>query len=162
MSITKTFGLRFGSGSPTLYVGLGPTFVRWIGLPEGETLASPFVFTLATNPGIYYFTAALSTFAISFVCDGGAGLSSSERYIDGIIDPIATVGDRVGYETSSYGSTSADPSTLFGYVRRAQEVSEGDATFDKSSGVWNVFARGGTLLLFQRDFTNAGSLVTKS
>lgn len=159
---TKLFALRFGSGNPTLTTGLSPTFTRFLQMPDGTTLPAPGIFTVALNPGFYYFTLTPSTFSIAFLCDGGSSLSSNFRYIDGLIDPVATVGERVGYSWDSVGSTSADPASIYGLARRNQEVQEGAATFDKNSGTWNVFARGATLLLFQRAFVNSSSTVTKT
>jgi hypothetical protein len=162
MTLIQLFALRFGSGNPTFYGGLGPTFTKWLQMPDGQTLPPPGIFNLGNNPGFYYFTLAVPTFSIAFVCDGGAFLPDAERYIDGLLDPIATAGQRLGYLQDSVGSTSADPTSIFAYLRRSQEVQEGSATFDKSSGVWNVFARGATLLLFQRNFVNSAATVTKS
>lgn len=52
----------------------------------------------------------------------------------------------VGTTSSSIGSTGIDPTTIFGFLMRAQEISEGNQTYTKASGVLDLFTRGATLL----------------
>jgi hypothetical protein len=71
----------------------------------------------------------------------------------------------VGDLNSSFGSTSTDPSTLFGYLKRMQEFLEGDQVFTASSGTWMIYNRaslGTTTLLRTKTVTNPGSQVTKT
>jgi len=74
----------------------------------------------------------------------------------------SSVGDLsgIGNTTSSFGDINTDPGTLFGYVKRIQEFLEGQATFTKLSGEWNVMSRGGSLLA-SKALTNTSSMVTK-
>lgn len=67
----------------------------------------------------------------------------------------------LGSTASAIGSTSTDPSDIFGQLKRNQEFNEGLATFAKSSGIWNIQSRGGTLIA-QRTLANTVTTVTKT
>jgi len=97
-----------------------------------------------------------------FVCDGGAVLSSGDRYIVGALDPIQAVDEKVGTIADSYGSTATDPTTVFGYLKRDQEILEGDAIFTKSTGVWTIYSRGSSTILRVKTLTNSTSQATKA
>lgn len=158
----KTYLLKFGSGDPSNYSGLSPTFsIFYIGptLPWA-TLAPPGISEIFSGAGLYMF-AYNATLPIAFVADGGAALASADRYVTGILDPIQAVDERVGFPGDSYGSTSTDPSTLMGYASRNQEVLEGNATFDKTTGTWVIQTRGGTTIQTKVLTNNSGS-VTKA
>lgn len=72
-----------------------------------------------------------------------------------------TLGVLIGTASSSIGSTSADPTDVMGHLKRAMEVREGNAVFTKTSGIWDIKSRGGTLLA-QKTLSNAVTTVTKS
>lgn len=162
MSYSKTYLLRFGSGNPSAYSGLSPTFtifnlgptLPWVGV------TAPSIAEIDTGSGLYGFSFQ-ATLPIAFVVDGGSALANTDRYIVGILDPIQAVDRYVGLPGDSYGSTSVDPASLFGYASRNQEYEEGQASFDKTTGTWLIKTRGGTT--FQsRVLTNSSSSVTKS
>lgn len=67
----------------------------------------------------------------------------------------------LGTTASSFGSTSVDPGTVMGYLKRLQELQEGDASFNKTTGVWSIQTRGGTLLQ-EKTVTNGANTVTKT
>lgn len=158
----KNYLLKFGSGNPQINTGLSPTFILF---EIGPTLpwtgiASPAIAEISSGSGIYTFPYQ-ATLPIAFIADGGAILSSTDRYITGILDPIQAVDTYVGFPGASIGSTAVDPSTLFGYAGRNQEFEEGTANLDKSTGMWLIKTRGGTT--FQsRVLTNSSGSVTKS
>lgn len=160
--IAKNYLLKFGSGNPSSYSGLSPTFILfeigptlpWVGI------TSPGITEISSGSGLYTF-AYQATLPIAFVADGGAALSSNDRYVTGILDPIQAVDKYVGFPGDSIGSTNIDPSTLFGYSSRNQEFEEGLAYFDKTTGEWLIQTRGGTT--FQaRVLTNNSGSVTKT
>ncbi len=158
----KTYLLKFGSGNPASFTGLSPTFTMFeIGptLPWAS-LTPPGISEISTGAGLYMF-AYNATLPIAFVADGGAVLSTADRYVTGILDPIQAVDQRVGFPGDSIGSTSVDPTTLMGYASRNQEVLEGDATFDKSTGEWLMQTRGATTFQSKVLTNNSGS-VTKT
>lgn len=67
----------------------------------------------------------------------------------------------IGSTASTFGSTSADPDTLFGYMKRIQELIEGNQDFNKTSGAWEMWSRGSSTLLRLKTLTNSTSGVTK-
>lgn len=158
--MAKTYWLAFGNGNPASNTGLSPTFTVFAG-GDGASLATPPGITeIPAASGLYRFIYG-PTNAIVFTVDGGAALSSSDRYIGGVLDPIQAVDEKVGTTADSFGSTSADPGSMFGYLKRNQEFHEGDAIFTKSTGVWDVYSRGSSTLLMEKTLTNTNSLATK-
>lgn len=61
-----------------------------------------------------------------------------------------------------YGSTSADPTTLFGFLQRAQEFWEGDNVYTKATGILQFFSRGQTTLLRSKTITDGSATTTKT
>lgn len=72
----------------------------------------------------------------------------------------------IGNTTSSFGNSTTDPATVFGYLKRQQEFNEGDSNFNKTTGIWDVFNRaaasGVTTLLVEKVLTDGANTVTKS
>jgi hypothetical protein len=67
----------------------------------------------------------------------------------------------LGTTASSYGTTSTDPVDIFGMLKRAQEFMEGNASFTKTSGLWEIKTRGSTLFA-TKTLDNTVTTVTKS
>lgn len=158
--MAKNYLLRFGSGNPAGYAGLSPTLIVFSSVPGGSLLAAPPVAELPTSTGLYTFAYG-PTISIAFVADAGSSLSASERYIVGILDPVQAVDENIGQPYDSYGSTSSDPSTLLGYAKRNLEVQEGDATFNKTTGVWDIYSRGASTLLREKTLQNTSGNISK-
>ncbi len=148
----KTYWLQFGSGNPATNTGLTPTLIQFFD-QTGATLAAPGVTEIFSGSGLYRFFYA-PTLSIAFVADGGAALSATDRYVTGVLDPIQSVDEKMGTTDSSFGSTSVDPSTALGYLKRLQEFLEGNAVFTKATGVWDVYSRGSSTLLRTKTLTN--------
>lgn len=184
--MAKNFVVAFGSGSPATNTGLSPTFTVFKTTPGGVNTAPPGITEVPTATGLYYFTYG-PTNTISFVIDGGAALLTSIRYIPGILDPIDAVDEQltaqgntllaaitavgasfgglaglIGSTASSFGTSSVDPGDLFGYVKRLQEFNEGDSTFTKGTGTWDVYSRGASVLLADKQLTDTTGTVSKS
>ena len=156
----KTYYLVFGSGNPANFTGLAPTLTIFSAM--GVTaLSAPGVTETPVGSGMYQFEYA-PTLSILFLADGGANLSNTDRYLKGALDPIHAVDEKMGYTTDSFGSTATDPSTVMGYLKRNQELQEGNAVFTKSTGVWDVYSRGASTLLMEKTLTNTTSASTKS
>lgn len=158
--MAKQYWLKFGSGSPAPFTGLTPTFT--IFSAAGLTaLPAPGITEMPSGSGLYSFMYA-PTLSIVFTADGGAALSSSDRYITSVLDPIQTVDQKVGTIDDSYGTDSADPTTLMGFSKRSEEFWEGNATFNKSTGAWSIYSRGSSTLLREKDLANNVTQATKT
>ena len=184
----KNYLLAFGTGNPSSNTGLSPTLSTFKVLPSGTNVTAPGVTEIPTSTGLYYFQydPIGSTSPISFICDGGSSLSTSNRYVVGICDPadaidqygmtlvaigttnssyvigLSSISSLIGTTASSFGSTAADPTTLFGYLKRAQEFNEGNSTFDKTASVWYISTRGSSTMLAAKTLADGSGNVTKS
>lgn len=157
--MAKDYWLTFGS-DPRVNTGLSPTLIIFAST-TGATLAAPSISEPLTGSGYYKFSYG-PTNAIIFEADGGAGLSTSDRYVQGVLDPISSVDEKVGTTGDSFGSTVTDPTTLMGYSKRFQEFMEGNATFTKSTGLWYVYSRGSSTLLALKTLTNTTTTAGKT
>lgn len=156
----KDYAVTFGS-DPRTNSGLSPTFIIFDVLATGQTLPPPGITETLAGSGAYYFSYG-PTLAVYFQIDGGSSIASTDRYANGVLDPIQVVDQRIGTTNDSFGSTSVDPSTVFGYLKRGQEDAEGNAQFIKATGVWTVSSRGSSQILFVKTLTNDASESTKS
>lgn len=160
--MAKNYELKFGSGTPTPFTGLTPTFIFFVDTAAGTTVAPPSISEILAGMGIYKFVYG-PTASITFVVDGGAALSSGDRYISGVLDPIQAVDEKVGGIVSdSYGTTSVDPSTVFGYMKRNLEFHEGNMIYNKSTGVWDIYSRGSSTLIREKTLSNTTAQSTKT
>lgn len=71
------------------------------------------------------------------------------------------LGNFIGSTASSYGTTAIDPTTVFGFLIRAQEITEGNQTYTKSTGVLDLFTRGASLLR-EKTIADTSTTTTKS
>lgn len=158
--MSKSYWLKFGSGDPATYTGLSPTLS--IFSAGGLTaVAAPGITETPSGSGLYRFDYG-PTQSIIFKADGGSALASGDRYITGVLDPIQSVDEKIGTTSDSIGSTTTDPSTVLGYLRRNLEFNEGDATYTKSTGTWAISSRGSTTLLREKTLTNNTTTATKA
>lgn len=156
--MAKTYWFTFGTES-TANTGLTPVFTYFIS--PGVTLSAPGITESVSGTGAYSFEYG-PTAPICFQIDGGAALSSSTRYIQGALDPIQAVDEKIGTTSDSFGSTSVDPASLMGYVKRLQENLEGNENFNKSTGILDIYSRGSSTLLIEKTITNSSSSATKT
>ncbi len=188
--MSKVYWAAFGSGNPQTYTGLAPTFISFCKF-DGTTLAPPSITEPVTGQGLYAFT-LVPSFPIAFILDGATtGLTTSDRYIFGSVDPLDLVNETgqtlialgtsnialgttilsnivggaiggIGSTASSFGTSSVDPVDLFGYLKRIQELIEGNESFSKSTGALSMLSRGSSQLLRTKTITNDATGVTKS
>jgi hypothetical protein len=156
----KTYWAIFGDGNPATNSGLSPTFILFAGISGTTLLAPPGVTEMPAASGWYRFQYS-PTFSINFTLDGGAGLASADRYVRGVLDPIQAVDLKIGVPEDSFGFTATDPTTVYGFLKRNQEFLEGDANFDKASGVWTIYSRGASTILRVKTLTNTVTEATK-
>jgi len=170
----KTYFAKFGSGDPLTWSGLSPTLTVFSA--NGLTaIAAPGITETPVGSGFYRFLWQ-PTLPIVFKMDGfTTGLAPSDRYVSGVLDPVNAVDEQmtaqgitlvdlmtnVGTTASSLGFTAADPSTLFGLMKRVQENLEGTGSYAKSTGIWSIQTRGGTLLA-TRTLANTSTTSTKT
>ena len=162
--MAKTFWVSPADSSAALsaYTGLSPTFTLFVN-SAGTTATPPGITESPAGNGVYSFVYG-PTIAIFGQIDWGVGVASSVRYTRVVLDPIAAVDERVGgilNNTDSIGNTAVDPTTVIGWLKRQQEFLEGDAVFTKSTGVWTVYDRGGTLAIAIKTLTNNSTSATK-
>lgn len=153
----KKYYLQFGGGNPSDFSGLSPTFTIF-SIQGVTSITPPGITETPTGSGLYGFEYG-PTISIIFKVDGGNTLTDNDRYIVGALDPLQVVDERIGTVSDSIGTTNIDPTTLFGYEKRAQEFFEGDKVYTKATGVWQNNTRGGTLIV-QKQLTNTTSQAT--
>lgn len=158
--MAKTYYLQFGSANPASFTGLTPTFTIFSANGISAQTA-PGITETPSGSGLYRFQ-YFPTFPIIFVADGGAALSSSDRFVTGTLDPAQAVDEQIGTIADSFGSTSTDPTTIWGHTKRNQEFNEGNAIYTKSTGTWDISSRGSSTLLRSKTLANNASTASKS
>lgn len=159
--MAKSYYMQFGSGDPRGFTGLLPTFLIY-SKADGTSLTRPAITeTTVAGSGIYTFSVSPSFSIVFMAWAATTNIATSLQYVSGNLDPGDANDEKIGLITDSFGSTSADPTTIFGYLKRTQEVQEGNASFLKSSGAWSLFSRGSTTLLAVKALTNSSTGVTK-
>ena len=172
----KNYVIQFGGGNPSAFTGLSPTFTVFNVVPGGGATTPPGITEIPTATGLYYFSYAPQS-ALAFVIDGGAAITNpAERYISNVLDPVqavdesisslgATLFNTIGSTASSFGGTATEAGSLYGYLKRLQEFNEGNSVFTKSSGAWDIFARGNAVgastQIIQKVLTDSATNVTK-
>ena len=160
--MAKNFVVQFGVGNPTLMTGLSPTFVNFKTVPGGTNATPPGITEIPTATGLYYFTYGPTT-STAFLIDAVAAVTNTtQRYLSGVLDPIQSVDEKIGVVGDSFGTTAADPTTIFGYVKRLQEFNEGNSTFNKTTGAWDIYSRGSSTELVMKTLSDAAGVVSKS
>lgn len=150
----SVYFLQFGSGDPSTNSGLSPTFTVFKDV-AGNDITPPSIAEISTS-GIYGFTFS-PTLAITFVCDGATtGLSSTDRYITGGLDPS------IGDTTALIGDNASDPTSVFGFLKRLQELQEGEETYTKATGVLVRQDRTGATTLVSQTITDSAATITKT
>lgn len=132
----------FGSSN----IALGTT-----GVAIGTTILASELAQGLTMQAIGSTLTALGTTSIAI----GTSLSAISVTIVVSIVGIGTVG-------STFGGVASDPIDLFGYMKRIQENLEGNSTFTKLSGAWQIASRGSSTVLANKSVINTSTIVTKS
>lgn len=157
----RDYWLRFGSGNPADNSGLSPTFTTFIA-GDGSTIAPPGITEPVSGTGLYLFQYH-PTQTIAFTVDGATlGLTDSDRYIVGSIDPFDLLNDQVGSTASVFGDNLTDPTTVFGFLKRCQEFLEGNSTYTKASGELTYSSRGASETLAVKTISDDSTSTTKT
>lgn len=181
--LTPTF-LQFYDSTGQTYAAPSISEVKYGGVTASGVYGFSYLIGASTLNSIYFL--AYSVTAVS------SGVTS-DKYITGVLDPVLAVDQSIlgvslnlsnqgstlvgignslafsslviGSTASSFGTTSVDPSSVFGYLKRLQELLEGDQVFYATGGTFLMYNRGAlgaTTLLRTKTILNSGAQVTKS
>ncbi len=143
-----TFGVTLNAIGTTL-IAQGATIVAF-----GGTL---------TAQGTVLANLGTTTLAQGVLITGvGTTLVAQGSTLVGTGNTLLTLSSYIGSTASSFGSTSVDPTTLFGFLKRAQDLSEGNNTYVKSTGVLSMLSRGSSTLLATKTISDTSSQTTKT
>lgn len=186
---TKAYYLRFGSGNPATNSGLSPTFIVF---RNGAGVTTPPSIAELSTTGIYKFDYECTGTVSFVCDGATTGLATNDRYVAGALDIsdrqnefIGLITDAVGFSTvfgqilqnqafgstliarvgttaDVIGNTLTDPTTLYGYLKRAENVLEGRSTYTKATGVLQSFDKTGATTLISRTINDTGLTVTKT
>ena len=188
--MTPTF-LQFYDCTGQTYVPPSIAEVKYGGVTASGMYGFSFSVGITTQNSLYFLAYAATTVSsglstdqyvtgvldpllisdqdITIVSTNLAALSSTVLAIGNttlaLSSSVGILSSYIGSTASSFGSSSTDPSTVFGYLKRLQELFEGDNVFTASSGQWLIYNRaslGTTTLLRTKTVSNPGSQVTKS
>jgi hypothetical protein len=74
---------------------------------------------------------------------------------------VLALASQIGTAADSFGTDTVDPTSLFGFMKRIQEIQEGDSNYAKGTGVWSIYNRGSSTLLRSKTIADAATTVTK-
>lgn len=159
MSNLKDYWFSIGVGDPSTYTGLTPSFTVFNTTDGAAT--PPVIDELPVGSGLYHFQYG-ATMGTVFVIDAGVSVDPTLRYVKSTLDPIQAVDLGLGFSSDSYGDTTTDPTTVFGLLKRSQEMEEGNSIYDKSTGILYFYPRGASTAIQIKTISNTSVNVTKS
>ncbi len=68
----------------------------------------------------------------------------------------------IGDTASSFGTSSVDPTSIFGFLKRAQDCREGNESYTKASGVLTISSRGSSQLFATKTISDSTTSTTKT
>ncbi len=134
-------------------------------ISQGVTLTGFGTSTIAfgsTLNGFGLSNIALGTTNVFLNTSMGTSLIAIGATLGGLGGTLSAIGLGIGSTASSYGSTAIDPGDLFGYLKRARELAEGNQTYTKATGVLDLFVRGGATLLIEKTIADTATTTTKT
>jgi hypothetical protein len=162
---------QYGATSPVMFrIDFGAGLAGSLRYVEGLLDPIQSVDQSLTNQGVTLTAAGTSLSAVGVTVSAiGSSLSAMGSTLSALGSSLAGVGASItqlsayiGTTASSFGSTASDPSTVFGYLRRVQENLEGNSTFTKATGVFDIYSRGSSTLLIEKTITQSTVSVTKT
>lgn len=91
----------------------------------------------------------------------GSTIVANGNTLVAIGNTLFALNSTIGTTAASFGDTAIDPETIFGMTKRLQEILEGDAGFNKTTGVWNIYSRGSSTLLRSKQLSDGQTSATK-
>ena len=160
----KNYTFSFGTGNPSANTGLTPSFLIFNNIATGTSLARPGITEIFSGTGVYRFQYEPQIDSpVFFLLDGGSTISSdADRYIRGGLDAVQQTDQVLGVTSASFGSTSVDPSTMYGMINRLREWLEGAEQFTKATGLWDKYSRGSSTLLAEKTLTKTTTVTSKT
>jgi len=110
--------------------------------------------------GVSNFALGTSNFALG-VTNLGYGVSNFALG-NLITAQAATLVSNLGGTASSFGTDLVDPTTVFGFLKRALETREGNETYVKATGILDIYSRGSSQLLAEKTISDSTSETTKT
>lgn len=123
-----------------------------------DEVGSTLVAIGTTNIALGTTNVALGTTSVAV---GNTAVALSTLLLDQGLTISVEIGG-IGSTASSYGTASADPVDLFGYMKRIMENLEGNQNFFKASGVLQIYPRSNATLLASKTIANSVSMVVRS
>ncbi len=151
--LTTTFGIStlFGFGTSTIAFGTSL-------MAQGFTLFGFGVSGFAQGVSLSAQNVSLLAYGSSLTAQGNSlfalGTTSTAYAIAN--------GLAIGSTASSYGSTSVDPVDLYGYLKRARELAEGNQIYTKATGLLDLYVRGGATLLIEKTISDTSTTTSKT
>lgn len=164
--MSNRFSIQFGSGDPRTLTGMSPTFLIFVRMTDGATIASPSITESLTGSGIYQFTYGV-TQPIAFLADSATtSPGASGRYVVGQIDPSDRIDEfgitltAIGTSNIALGTTNlAIGTTLIGYG--ATGVALGTTTVFLVTGIGTTqIAEGQTIIAIGNTLLGIGNTVS--
>ncbi len=138
-----TFGVTLNAIGVTLVaqgstlVGMGTTMIA-----QGSTVVA--IGNSLTNQGSTLV--AIGNTAIATEIAQGVTIIAMGATLVGYGTSLAALATLVGTTTDLVGNSSVDPTSVFAFLKRAQEIGEGNETYVKATGALTMYSRGSTLL----------------
>lgn len=151
IGLTLTASLPAGLGQTIVAIGNTSIALGTSNLALGTTNVALGTTNVAIGTTIYALEQSIGTSIIAM----GTTIAGIGTSLSITIPEIGTVG-------STFGGSGSDPIDLFGYLKRIQENLEGNSTYVKQTGVWDIYSRGSSSLLIAKTITNGTSTVSKS
>jgi hypothetical protein len=104
----------------------------------------------------------LNALSASFAAFQNTAIALGTTAVAGYLGLSSPLMLAIGTTASSFGSTSVDPGSLFGFLRRAQEMAEGNQTYTKTSGILDFYSRGSSTLLREKTISDSTATTTKT
>lgn len=162
LSVTNQGATLVAQGATLSAIGVNLTNQGTTLVAFGGTLTS--VATSTAGLGSTLNLLNLSTLANStLIGNAGVTLNALGSTLTGVGNTLGDMVGLFGSTQSSFGSTSVDPLTVFGYLRRIQEMQEGNQVYTKASGLFALYSRGSgtTTLLRQLTVTDTVTSTTR-
>ena len=141
-------------GSSLLAQGTTLTAIGFSNLVYGSSLTAQGVSLTAQGVSLAAQSVSLMAQGVSMIAQG-----VTITYIGQSGGLFSLIGSPTA---SSFGSTSIDPTDMFGFLKRAQEMAEGNQIYTKATGVLDFYNRGSSTLLREKTISDTSANTTKS